>query len=360
MAKVIRPIVGAAAKTGKKIYATISGVHRKVKKIYTVVNGQNKLAWGGGSFGFIAGGNTRLDYNASGRARFLSSTNGTSWVVRDLGKYTDQYFTVYASAYGNGITVIVGQYTYYTTDGVTFTEITSLANAQLRSICYGNGRFVAVSYTDTYYSLDGINWTKSTYSISSRPVDVCYDYVLNRFVCICLQPPGTTDSSGAYFIVSTDGGVTWLSGSHYSSYIPSPSKLVFDGTYFYATGSGRLARFTMDANRRLVNLTIIGSGAFVWHTQGETFVTGYTSGSTLCKRILADGTLEDFGTGLTISGETRQIIKADGAYYIIEYGTNGSIFRRPVGSSSWTKIYTFPGNDNNYFQMTTICYCGEE
>lgn len=45
MAKAIRPIVGAAAKTGKKIYVTVSGVHRLAKKIYTIVGGALKQCW---------------------------------------------------------------------------------------------------------------------------------------------------------------------------------------------------------------------------------------------------------------------------------------------------------------------------
>ena len=50
--------------------------------------------------------------------------------------------------YGNGKFVAVASYSNiaaYSTDGVTWTQATLPANADWRSVCYGNGKFVAMA-----------------------------------------------------------------------------------------------------------------------------------------------------------------------------------------------------------------------
>ena len=51
--------------------------------------------------------------------------------------------------YGNGKFVAVASYSNiaaYSTDGVTWTQATLPANADWRSVCYGNGKFVAIVF----------------------------------------------------------------------------------------------------------------------------------------------------------------------------------------------------------------------
>ena len=76
--------------------------------------------------------------------------------------------------YGNGKFVAVASidnYFAYSMDGLTWTETNSgLTNRNWFSVCYGNDKFVVVSLESNYfvYSTDGINWTEGTISGTSR------------------------------------------------------------------------------------------------------------------------------------------------------------------------------------------------
>ncbi len=142
--------------------------------IYSVCYGDGK---------FVAGG-------ASGKMAY--STDGVNWTA-----VTDSTFgnntTIYSICYEKGKYVAVGGYrvssmtitTYhgkmaYSTDGVTWTsiDISAFGNYRIYSICYGNGKFVAVGgRPDTIiqgtstgaggkmaYSIDGVTWTEVTNS----------------------------------------------------------------------------------------------------------------------------------------------------------------------------------------------------
>lgn len=77
-------------------------------------------------------------------------------------------------------------------------SLPSLANWQ--SVCYGNGKYVAVAYESNKaaYSTDGITWTETTLPSSAKWCSVCYGN--GKFVAVA----GNSDTA-AY---STDG-VTW-------------------------------------------------------------------------------------------------------------------------------------------------------
>ena len=81
--------------------------------------------------------------------------------------------------YGNGKFVAVASYSNiaaYSTDGVTWTQATLPANADWRSVCYGNGKFVAMAMNSTIaaYSTDGITWTQTTMPNKLSWQSVCY------------------------------------------------------------------------------------------------------------------------------------------------------------------------------------------
>ena len=105
--------------------------------------------------------------------------------------------------YGNGKYVAVAYESNkaaYSTDGITWTETTLPSSAKWCSVCYGNGKFVAVAgNSDTAaYSTDGITWTAATMPSPLFWYSVAYGN--GKFVAVTIEG-GTT----AY---STDG-VTW-------------------------------------------------------------------------------------------------------------------------------------------------------
>ena len=92
----------------------------------------------------------------------------------------------YSVCYGNGKYVAVANSTNiaaYSEDGITWTQTSMPANVNWQSVCYGNGKFVAVAYSSNIaaYSEDGINWTQSI-SVYGGWYSVCYGN--DKFVAV--------------------------------------------------------------------------------------------------------------------------------------------------------------------------------
>ena len=95
----------------------------------------------------------------------------------------------------------------YSTDGISWTEGTMPSSQRWQSVCYGNGKFVAVSGSNTNlsnimaYSTDGISWTEGNMPSSQSWHSVCYGN--GKFVAVADNP-----NVMAY---STDG-ISWTQG----------------------------------------------------------------------------------------------------------------------------------------------------
>ena len=81
--------------------------------------------------------------------------------------------------YGNGKFVAVASYSNiaaYSTDGVNWTQATLPTSATWQPVCYGNGKFVAMAMNSTIaaYSTDGITWTQTTMPNKLSWKSVCY------------------------------------------------------------------------------------------------------------------------------------------------------------------------------------------
>lgn len=107
--------------------------------------------------------------------------------------------------YGNGKFVAVAYGTNiaaYSTDGVTWTQTAMPDNSTWRSVCYGDGKFVAVSYGAggiAAYSSDGVTWTQTAMPDAiDKWCSVCYGN--GKFVAISYG-----NAAAAY---STDG-INW-------------------------------------------------------------------------------------------------------------------------------------------------------
>ena len=134
-------------------------------------------------------------------------------VVKKMGGVYDTNATgVYSSVcYGNGKFVAVAQTSNvfaYSTDGITWTQGNMPSEQEWISVCYGNGKFVAVAQTSNVfaYSTDGINWTEGTMPSSKNWSSVCYGN--GKFVAIVY--------GSNVFAYSTDG-INWTEGTMPSS-----------------------------------------------------------------------------------------------------------------------------------------------
>ena len=106
--------------------------------------------------------------------------------------------------YGDGkfVAVTTGTIAAYSANGINWTQATLPTSASWRSVCYGGGKFVAVSQNNTIsaYSTDGINWTQATLPTGASWVSVCYGD--GEFVAVANE-----SNIAAY---STDG-INWSS-----------------------------------------------------------------------------------------------------------------------------------------------------
>ena len=125
--------------------------------------------------------------------------------------------------YGNGKFVAVAESTdvfAYSTDGITWTQGTMPSSQNWISVCYGNGKFVAIagdniSSSDVFaYSSDGINWTEGTMPSNQYWYSICYGN--GKFVAV--SGGEINISSSNVFAYSTDG-ITWTEGT-----LPSTAK----------------------------------------------------------------------------------------------------------------------------------------
>ena len=124
----------------------------------------------------------------------------------------------YSVCYGNGKYVAVSAYSNpnnmaYSTDGISWTEGT-MPNTEedWYSVCYGNGKYVAIAYiSDVYaYSTDGISWTEGTLPEWSTWMSVCYGN--DKFVAV----DGGAGGASTTMAYSTDG-ISWTQGTISSS-----------------------------------------------------------------------------------------------------------------------------------------------
>ena len=152
----------------------------------------------------------------------------------------------YSVCYGNGKYVAVGGSTTsssnimaYSTDGISWTQGTMPSNQYWNSVCYGNDKFVAVANgiaasgaTTTSnimaYSTDGINWTQGNMPSSEWWYSVCYGN--GKYVAV------NGNGGGGIVAYSTDG-ISWTGGNTPSS--KNWNSVCYGNGKFVAVSRGR-------------------------------------------------------------------------------------------------------------------------
>ena len=114
--------------------------------------------------------------------------------------------------YGNGKFVAVvrnnSNIMAYSTDGISWTQGNMPSSQDWNSVCYGNDKYVAVSESNIMaYSTDGISWTEGNMPSSKQWISVCYGN--DKYVAVAI---GNTKIM-AYSI----DGISWTQGNMPSS-----------------------------------------------------------------------------------------------------------------------------------------------
>ncbi|MCR4555498.1 MAG: hypothetical protein K5766_01660 [Alphaproteobacteria bacterium] len=163
----------------------------------------------------ICYGNGKFLMTDTSNYRILYSTDGINWDGYDFYEWESQSLLYYAN--DKFILVYDGTVRGSSTDGINWTMIDELDDdcISLLSVCYGDGKFVAVSDygNDAAYSSDGINWKKTPFSDSffGEPW-VCYGN--GKFVTVSREGIVAYSSNGINWenaIMSGISGNTWSS-----------------------------------------------------------------------------------------------------------------------------------------------------
>ena len=142
---------------------------------------------------------------------------GVNWTLR-----TTSVAYCRSICYGNGLFVALSRYSYNSTkfltspDGYNWTAITSSNTNDFTSIVYGNGMFIAVaqaSSNNLLKSTDGVNWTTST--MSGYPYKICYGnglFVVYDGSNILTSPDGNTWTNRASTTSNNYNGICYGNG----------------------------------------------------------------------------------------------------------------------------------------------------
>jgi Listeria/Bacterioides repeat len=140
-------------------------------------------------------------------------------------------------AYGGGTYVAItyaGTAAAYSLDGITWTATTMPSNSAWSQVAYGNGMFVAVAGGNAAYSSDGITWTAFTLPGAEKSIT----YGNGIFMAI------SYDGSTAYSI----DGKNWYTGAT----APSPGSGSYANYETIAYGNGRYVAVSEDGNYSVV------------------------------------------------------------------------------------------------------------
>ena len=231
-------------------------------------------------------------------------------------------------------------------DGWTEGSISS-TKRDWTSVCYGNGKFVAIAYNSNYfaYSIDGITWTESTISSTSRYwYDVCYGngkYVIIEFY--------STNSN--YFAYSTDG-INWTETNNRLTVRPWRSVCYGNGKFVTISGGNSSSNYfaysidgitwtegTISSTSRRWNSVCYDNGKYVAVANGSNYFAYSTDGINWTE-----------GTISSTSRYWESVCYGNGKFVAVAHGTN--VFAYSSDGINWTE--TNSGLSSKYWRSG--CY----
>ena len=246
--------------------------------------------------------------------------------------------------YGNGKYIAVAtnlsNIMAYSTNGINWTQGTMPSSINWSSVCYGNDKFVAVGATTNTmaYSTDGISWTQGNMPSSQNWYSVCYGN--DKYVAVS----GNTSNIMAY---STDG-ISWTQGT-------LPSSQNWNSVCY--------------GNGKYVTVTTANSNIMAYSTDGISWTQGnlpnsqnwrsvcygndkYVAVSGNTSNIMAystDGISWTQGT-LPSSQNWNSVCYGNGKYVTVTTA-NSNIMAYSTDGISWTQ-----GNLPNSQNWRSVCY----
>ena len=253
----------------------------------------------------------------------------------------------FSICYGNGKFVAISGHNTssnvfaYSTDGISWTQGTLPSSTLWKSICYGNGKFVVVNISTSSnifaYSTDGINWVQGTMPSTGGWYSVCYGN--GKFVAIS----GAISKDTNKFAYSSDG-ITWTEGtlpytSYWSKICYGNGKFIVsaNGRFIYSTDGITWSKGTIIADLSNCESICYGNDKFVALPYGNNIFAYSTDGINWTQ-----GTFPSTNNWLSCA-------YSNGKFVTIAINTN--IFAYSTDGINWTQG-TLPSSQ----QWTSICY----
>ena len=262
--------------------------------------------------------------------------------------------------YGNGKFVAIGDSSNvfaYSTDGATWTQGTMPSEQGWHSVCYGNGKFIAIStgmvntsnYSDVFaYSTDGISWTEGTMPSKQSWISVCYGN--GKFIAISngmIDSPKGSD----VFAYSTDG-ITWTKGNlpskqAWTSVCYGDNKFVAIsyGAFAYSTDGITWTEDTTLNGRPWISVcygngkyvaVVYRSNEFAYSTDGITWTTG----------------------NMSVSSQWMSVCYGNGKYVAVTYNDASIMFAYSYNGYKWYTVALDQSlyKDGIYHNYSSVCY----
>ncbi len=223
----------------------------------------------------------------------VSSTSGTiaasspagvtaTWTARTMPATASWYAVAYGLSKFVAVTGGASTAGAYSADGAKWTSTGALTTSgDWRALCFGNDRFVALSYnsTNSNYSTNGTSWTAGGALPGTRNW-TAITYGEGTFVAVA-----SGNASGAY---STDGGVTWNNTTMPSA--ASWSSITYGNGTFVAVATGPSTAAAYSADGITWNAaTLPNSRSWVGVAFGNNLFCAIASGSTTGGAYSYDG-----------------------------------------------------------------------
>lgn len=230
-----------------------------------------------------------------------------------------------AVCYGGGKFVAVSYNSNtaaHSTDGITWVQDVLPRSTLWTSICYGAGKFVAISTGNSYaaYSADGINWIDATLPRSESWKSICYGG--GKFVAV---------ASGTSIVAYSSDGILW-SATNMPSDLSWYSVTYGGGKFVAIANSSEVAAYSTDG----IRWTVIGlpkntTWYAVTYGNGKFVVASYINNA------LAYSTDGITWTQSTVSVSTTWNSIAYGGNKFVIVAENGTVAYSTDGIT-WTQV----------------------
>ena len=291
------------------------------------------------------GDNVMIDTTYNNKSGYKSE----SWSVSEATVPSNQYWR--SVCYGNGKFVAVGSnpnMSAYSSDGINWTQGNIPSSQHWCSVCYGNDKFVAVADSQTNiaaYSSDGINWTTTSLPSSQYWSSVCYGN--GKFVAVAEVKMISDDNRIAY----STNGINWRNSNVSKTHTWGPvcygnGKFITISSTSDETGSSAVA-YSSDGinwtegtmpNYRRWESVCYGNDKFVSVVFENTSAFAYST----------DGINWTEGT-MPSSQKWNSVCYGDGKFVAVGYNSN--IFAYSIDGITWTQG-TMPAED----YWGPVCY----